>query len=92
VRWIGAEGSDNPAAIVTVTEPVDDAASHSDDTAAAASPTPAVTTATAATTEEDGGGNGLAIVALIVGALGLAAGVAGLVAARRANARSGAAA
>ena len=93
VRWIGAEGSDNPAAVVTVTEPVEDPASHGGGGSggdAEASPTPAVTTAAAATTEDDGGGNGLAIVALIVGALGLAAGVAGLLAARRASGRSGA--
>ena len=93
VRWIGAEGSDNPAAIVTVTEPVEDPASHGA-AARAATPRPRRRPRSrrrpAATTEDDGGGNGLAIVALIVGALGLAAGIAGLLAARRANARSGA--
>ena len=53
--------------------------------------TPAATTTSAAATDDDSG-NGLAIVALIVGALGLVAGVAGLLAARRASGRSGAAA
>ena len=44
-----------------------------------------------AETSEDSG-NGLAIVALIVGALGLIVGAAGLMAARRASGRSGVAA
>ena len=81
VRWIGAEGSDNPAPIVTVTEAAADdhgAADHQ----AEATPVPAERTS--ATTEDDGG-NGLAIIALIVGALGLAVGVAGFV---RASGRS----
>ena len=67
VRWIGAEGSDHPAPIVTSTA------------AAAASATPAATQTAAAstTTGDDSSGNGLAIVALIVGALGLIVGVAG---------------
>ncbi|HEX6025357.1 MAG TPA: YcnI family protein [Solirubrobacter sp.] len=74
VRWIGGEGSDNPAAIVTVVEPSgSDAASHA--------PTPEATAAAAS--EDDGSGNGLAIVALIVGALGLVVGAAGLLSARR---------
>ena len=89
VRWIGAEDSDNPAPIVTVT-----AGAAADEHAAA---TPAPTTRpsagprTASTTDDDSG-NGLAIVALIVGALGLIVGTAGLLAARRASGRSGAAA
>jgi uncharacterized protein len=87
VRWIGAEGSDNPAAIVSVVEPQGtDAASHGGGNASEGA------TAAASTTSDDDSGNGLAIVALIVGALGLVAGVAGLLAARRASGRSGAAA
>ena len=85
VRWIGAEDSDNPAPVVSV----------NDGAAAAATPAPtqAAATATPAAAESsDDGGNGLAIVALIVGALGLIVGGAGLMAARRANARSGVAA
>ncbi len=81
VRWIGAEDSDNPAPIVTVTEGGDE---HG-----AAAATPAATQAASATTSDDGDGNGLAIVALIVGALGLAVGA---FAVYRASARSGAAA
>ncbi|WP_028067208.1 YcnI family protein [Solirubrobacter soli] len=86
VRWIGAEDSDNPAPIVSVT--------NGDATApAAATPAPTQAAATPAPADtSDDSGNGLAIVALIVGALGLIAGAAGLMAARRANARSGVAA
>jgi uncharacterized protein YcnI len=72
VRWIGAEDSDNPAPIVTVT-----AAGVPE---AAATATAVATQAASASTDD---GNGLAIVALIVGALGLIAGAAGLLAARR---------
>jgi uncharacterized protein YcnI len=86
VRWIGAEGSDNPAPIVSVTD---------GDTTAPAAATPAPTQAAAtpapADTSDDSG-NGLAIVALIVGALGLIVGAAGLMVARRASERSGVAA
>jgi hypothetical protein len=81
VRWIGAEDSDNPAPIVTVTEAAggEHGADHAAETA-----TPVVAERTSATTEDDGG-NGLAIIALIVGALGLAVGVAGFA---RASGRS----
>jgi uncharacterized protein len=75
VRWIGAEGSDNPAPVVALT-------------AAAGNATPAPTATAAApasstTSDEGGSGNGLAIVALIVGALGLLVGVVGLTTGRR---------
>jgi uncharacterized protein len=76
VRWIGAEDSDNPAPVVAVTGAGAAAAAP---TAAA---TPAATQAASASTD-DGSSNGLAIVALIVGAFGLLAGVAGLLTARR---------
>ncbi|HEY6891573.1 MAG TPA: YcnI family protein, partial [Solirubrobacter sp.] len=78
VRWIGAEGSDNPAPTVAVTAAADASG------AAAATATPAATQAAAtatpaASTSNDGGSsNGLAIVALIVGALGLIVGVYGV--------------
>ena len=73
VRWIGAEGSDNPAPRVTLT-------AGGDDHHAAPAATPA-----AASTSDDGGGSsdGLAIAALIVGGLGLLAGGAALATARR---------
>jgi len=62
VRWIGAEGSDEPAPVVTVT-----AAQESGH--AAATPTPAATPAPA--DDDDGGGNGLAIAALALAAIAL---------------------
>jgi uncharacterized protein len=83
VRWIGAEDADNPAPIVSVTD--GEAAAP----AATAAPTQ---TAAAPADSSDDSGNGLAIAALIVGALGLIAGAAGLLAARRASGRSGVAA
>ncbi len=83
VRWIGAEGSDNPSAIVSVVEPQGaDAASHGGGASEEATPAAA---AAASATSDDGSGNGLAIVALIVGALGLVVGAAALFAARRAS-------
>jgi uncharacterized protein len=81
VRWIGAEGSDNPAPIVSVT---------GTDTSAVATASPARANPAPAPADDDDS-NGLAIVALVVGAVGLLAGVAGLLVARRATARSGAA-
>jgi periplasmic copper chaperone A len=83
VRWIGGEGSDNPAPIVSVTS--------GDQAAATPAPTQAAATPAAQTSADDSG-NGLAIVALIVGVLGLLVGGAGLLAARRASGRSGVAA
>jgi uncharacterized protein YcnI len=83
VRWIGAEGSDNPAAIVTVVDPSGtDAASHG----GSAAPEATSAATTAASTSDDGSGNGLAIVALIVGALGLVVGAAALLSGRRSGA------
>jgi uncharacterized protein len=84
VRWIGDEGSDNPAAIVTVTEASGDEAGSHDEAEA----TPAATaTAAAATSDGDDGGNGLAIVALVVGALALMAAAGALLSARRSGVR-----
>jgi uncharacterized protein YcnI len=71
VRWIGAPDTEHPAPQVTLVS-----ADTSGDQAAAA---PATTTATA----DDDGTDGLTIVALIVGALGLLVGGAALVTARR---------
>jgi uncharacterized protein YcnI len=79
VRWIGGEGSENPAAVVSVTA--------GDEVPAAATATPARRTAAPAS-DDDEDGNGLAIAALIVGALGLVAGVAGLLSARGSGARA----
>jgi uncharacterized protein YcnI len=73
VRWIGAKDSDNPAPTVAVTAGGE----------AKPAATPAATAAATPAKSDGGGSNGLAIAALIVGALGLATGIAGLTAARR---------
>jgi uncharacterized protein len=81
VRWIGAKDSDTPAPTVQVTA--------AGGAAAAATPTPtpspAATAAATSAKSSSGGGssNGLAIAALIVGALGLITGVAAFTASRR---------
>jgi uncharacterized protein YcnI len=74
VRWIGPEDADEPAATVTL-------AAAKEEPAGAPAPASAQTTAS---DDDDGGSDGLAIAALVVGALGLAAGVGGVIAARRA--------
>lgn len=82
VRWIGPPDADQPAPQVTLT-----AAGQESRTAAAAESSANSTAPSAAGSGGDGGsGDGLAIIALVVGALGLAAGAAGLVTARRATA------
>ena len=79
VRWIGPEDAEEPAPIVTLTEPATGGGhgapgtSETENAAAPAAPAAA----------EDDGGDGLSIAALIVGALGLAAGLAALAASRR---------
>ena len=77
VRWIGGEDSDNPAPVVSVT------AGESASAAPAATATPVATQGATVSTDDD---NSLAVMALIVGALGLVAGIAGVLAARRAKA------
>jgi periplasmic copper chaperone A len=71
VRWIGAPGSEHPAPQVTLVA--------ADEPAGVAGVAPA---AAPDEKDDDGDGNGLAIVALIVGGLGLLAGAAALVRAR----------
>jgi len=75
VRWIGPEGSDRPAPVVTLVAA--DAGSHA---AAAAAPD------AAGSADDDDDGNGLAIVALVAGVLGLVAGAVALATARRGSA------
>jgi uncharacterized protein YcnI len=77
VRWIGPESSDAPAPIVSVEAPA--AAEGS----AAATPAPVRSSASS----DSGGSDTLSIIALIVGVLGLAAGVAALLSRRRSAAR-----
>jgi uncharacterized protein HemX len=80
VRWIGPAGSDNPAPTVSVTAAADEHAAAP----AAAAPTPA-----ASQRSDSSGSDTLAIIALIVGALGLAAGAAALIASRRTRTPAG---
>ena len=77
VRWIGPEDGDEPAPVVTL------AAAEEEPEAAPAEAPGEPEPAAARTADDDGGSDGLAIAALIVGAVGLAAGIAGLLAARR---------
>lgn len=72
VRWIGAPGSEHPAPQVTLT-----AADKTDRPEAGEA-------AAASVADDKGDGQGLAVIALVVGGLGLLAGVAGLLAGRRA--------
>jgi periplasmic copper chaperone A len=69
VRWIGPPDSEEPAPQVELT------AAEEEEAPAPAAQQPA---APAAAEEDDDGGNGLAIVALVVGAAGLAAGLTAL--------------
>jgi uncharacterized protein len=85
VRWIGAPDADKPAPQVQVTEAAED---HHASAAPAAGGTATTenTSAPAAAADsstDDSDSNTLAIIALIVGALGLLAGGAGLASARR---------
>jgi uncharacterized protein YcnI len=85
-RWIGAPSADKPAPQVKVTAAAadDHAAAPASGTAATTENTSAaVAPAAAAVTTDDSSSDTLAIIALIVGALGLLAGGAGLASARR---------
>jgi len=82
VRWIGPPDADEPAPQVTLSASEEDAG-HAADTAAAAAPADADDDD--GEDDDDGPSTGLVIVALILGALGLAAGVAGLITARSAR-------
>jgi uncharacterized protein YcnI len=81
VRWIGPADGDEPAPQVTLTEAEGEhgAAAPHDDEAAASAP--------AAASGSDDGSDTLAIVALAIGVLGLLAGAAGLLIARRSPGR-----
>ncbi len=78
VRWIGAKDSDTPAPTVEV--------ATAGPTRASAGPAATATPAPAA--KSGGSSNGLAIAALIVGALGLITGVAAFMASRRGRVRA----
>jgi uncharacterized protein YcnI len=76
VRWIGAPDSETPAPVVTVTK-----AAAGGGTAGSGAPAPA---ARAGSSEDSGGASkGLGVTALVLGALGLVAGLAAIGARRR---------
>jgi uncharacterized protein YcnI len=81
VRWIGPEDTDEPAPTVTLTAAAE-GGGHGAPGGAAAEPASAPAPSTPAGEDDS---DGLAIAALVVGALGLLAGVGGLITARRAR-------
>jgi periplasmic copper chaperone A len=85
VRWIGAPGSDEPAPQVKLTNA--SATTSGGDTASSGSRAQAAPAPAAAAADDDS--NGLSIVALVLGALGLLIGIAALVVARRGAASPG---
>ena len=77
VRWIGPEDADEPAPKVTLTAPEgEDAAAHGEEDTVA----PAATAGSG-----DDGGDTLPVIAIVIGGLGLLAGLVGLGTARRAR-------
>jgi uncharacterized protein YcnI len=82
VRWIGPESGSEPAPTVTLTAGGEGAGHGAPAQSASSGSTPA---STSTSVSGHGNSDGLTIAALIVAALGLVAGLAGLLAARRAN-------
>jgi uncharacterized protein YcnI len=80
VRWIGPEDADEPAPTVTLTAAADEAGGHG---VSASATTAAPARNASAPAADDEGSDGLAIAALIVGALALLAAVAALFVNRR---------
>ena len=72
VRWVGPPDADTPAPIVTVLEPAEEEGGQP-----AATPQPPAASG-GSETSEDEGTSGLAVVAIILGIAGLAAGLAAL--------------
>jgi uncharacterized protein YcnI len=89
IHWIGPPSAEYPAPTINVTAKgglVEEVAGgEAGPTAGETASTSGTTAAPASTGSSGGAGKGLAITALIVGALGLIAGVGGLLAARRAR-------
>jgi periplasmic copper chaperone A len=82
VRWIGPEGADEPAPIVTLTAG-SEGGGHGAPAATAGGSQQSATPASAPAASQVGGTDTLSIVALIVGALALIAALGALAAARR---------
>ena len=81
VRWIGAPGADEPAPQVKLTNASATTSGAGSASSGSQAKTSAPAPAPAATADNDS--NGLSIVALVLGALGLLIGIAALVVARR---------
>jgi periplasmic copper chaperone A len=77
VRWIGAPSSEHPAPVVQVSDAA--TTGHVEASTTAATQNAAASTSSS----DDDSGNGLSIVALIVGGLGLLVGIGALVTSRR---------
>jgi uncharacterized protein len=86
VRWIGAPGSDEPAPQVKLTN-ASATTSGAGTASSGSSQAPSAAPAPAAAADNDS--NGLSIVALVLGALGLLIGIAALLVARRGAAGAG---
>jgi periplasmic copper chaperone A len=78
VRWVGAPDSDTPAPIVTVLEPAEEEEAAGGVTGETTAAGEDEGTAAPASSSSNDDGNGLAIVALILGIAGLAAGLGAL--------------
>lgn len=88
VRWIGAPDADEPAPRVELTAATEAGApAHGETPAAQATPAAA---AAGVDDDDDGGSTTLSVVALVVGGLGLLAGMAGFAASRRRGATAAA--
>jgi uncharacterized protein YcnI len=83
VRWIGPEDADEPAPTVTLTAAAGEAGGHGVSASSAPESTPAPAENASAPVADDESGDGLAIAALIVGALALIAALAALFVNRR---------
>jgi uncharacterized protein YcnI len=83
VRWIGPEGADEPAPTVTLTEAAEESGGHGVAASSEAEHSAAPAQNASAPASDDGGSDGLAIAALIVGALALVAALAALFVSRR---------
>jgi periplasmic copper chaperone A len=87
VRWIGPPDAEEPAPQVTLLPSEEEEATHGDTGGASVVPASEETAAAddGEDDDDDGPSTGLVVVALILGALGLTTGIAGLMAARRAR-------
>jgi uncharacterized protein len=83
VRWIGPEDADEPAPTVTLTEAAQESGGHGVAASSEAEDTTAPAQDASVPASDDEGGDGLAIAALIVGALALLAALAALFVNRR---------